>query len=272
MSGSLKHRGVVLGTLMAVGATAVAVTVGVLAGVGVAASAAAPQNTSPPTITGIPQEGHTLHGEKGNWTDSPTFTFFWLRCDKTGGSCAAIGGATTKNYTLTSVDVGNTLRFRVKATNASGSTFARSVPTAVIAAAAAPPPATGCPAGNGAVQVSQLTPPARLQIDGQQVNPPILSRSTQQVTLRYHVSACNGRSVQGALVYATGVPYHQLTNEAEAPTDATGWATITYRMLSGYPASPRQQLLAVFVRARKSGENPLGGISTRRLFSVPVRL
>src|SRR5207248_6602575 len=119
---------------------------------GVAASKAAPVNQTPPTISGTPQEGKTLHGSKGTWSNNPTsFAWQWVRCDKTGGSCANIVGATSKDYRLTSVDVGNTIRFRVRATNADGTTPATSVPTAVIQKATPPPPpvSNGCPAKNG---------------------------------------------------------------------------------------------------------------------------
>jgi hypothetical protein len=278
MSRSVKKRGALFGAALGVGTTlALVVGLGVFAGAGGAASAAAPKNTSPPTITGIPQEGHSLVGHRGTWTGNPTdYNDFWMRCDKDGASCANITGANDKNgYLLKSIDVGNTIRFKVQAKNADGSTFARSVPTAVIAAATTPPPppATGCPTGTGSVQAADVKPPARLLIDVQQSSPSVVHGGTgQTLVLRYHVSACGGRSVQGALVYATAVPFAQLSIPGEQATGSDGFAELSFRTLSGFPASRHQQLLAMFVRARKSGEDLLGGISTRRLFSIPVSL
>jgi hypothetical protein len=78
-----------------------------------------------------------------------------------------------------------------------------------------------------------------------------------------------GRAVTGALVYAVGVPSNRVTNAGEAQTDPTGWATITFHPLKGLPMRQGARL-TFFVRARKSGENPLAGVSTRRLVSVGV--
>jgi hypothetical protein len=252
------------------------VTVLAIAGFSEAAGSAAPSNSNPPTISGKTQEGQTLTSSTGTWTNSPTsYAYQWRRCDNTGGSCSTISGATDKSYLLKKVDDDNTIRARVTAKNADGSNSATSVPSAVVTAAPTPPPTTkdGCPtSGSGTLDTKDVALPARLVVDGQSVTPSVITKSTQDVTIKFHVSACGGRSIQNALVYSTAVPFEQFSIPAETPTGSDGWATMTMHQDRAFPASARQQLLAVFVRARKSGEPTLGGISTRRLVSFRVNL
>ena len=133
MSRSSKKRWTFGGLVAGVGATA-ALVVSLGAGAGTTAVTAAPNNTSPPTITGKAIEGSKLVGQRGSWSGTVAdYDDQWTRCDKDGGSCANISGATNRNsYVLKNVDVGNTIRFKVKAKNADGNTFASSVPTAVV--------------------------------------------------------------------------------------------------------------------------------------------
>jgi hypothetical protein len=239
-------------------------------------AAARPENTAPPTISGTPAEGSTLTGTNGSWTHGPTsYAYTWYRCDRNGNNCSGISGAHSSRYRLTSADVAATLRLRVTAGNSEGSSSATSVPTAVIQHAAPPPPTrpAGCPGGTASPdQVSQLSPPARLLVDTLQASPQVVTRGTTEVVVRFHVTSSCGRPVQGALVYATATPYNQFSIPPEAATGSDGWATLVFHRLRGFPVSGRQQLIAVFVRARKPGESLLGGISTRRLVSIPVRL
>jgi len=99
----------------------------------------------------------------------------------------------------------------------------------------------------------------------------VITRGTNTIVLRFHVSACSGRSIVGALVYQTATPYQQFSI-SEQPTGSDGWATLTLHRLNHFPASSNQRLLVVFVRARKPNEDLLGGISTRRLVSFTVNL
>jgi hypothetical protein len=238
-------------------------------------AAAAPANRTPPTISGTPAEGATLTGSNGSWTHSPTaYAFVWYRCDRNGNNCSSISGARSGSYRLTSADVGATLRLRVTAANSEGGSSSTSVPTAVIQHAAAPPPSRspGCPAVGNPDPVAKIVAPARLLVDTLQSDPRVVTRGTAALVVRFHVTSTCGGPVQGALVYATATPYNQFSIPPEAVTGSDGWATLVFRRLRGFPVSSRQQLIAVFVRARKPGESLLAGISTRRLVSIPVRL
>ena len=265
---SKKHRTAGLAGLAAVSVAVFAA----VAGLGTAARQAPPVNATPPSITGNAQQSQTLTAQNGTWTGTGTisFRYQWVRCNRSGNGCNDISGATERTYALRGADVGSTIRVRVTATNADGSTSATSAPTAVVTRSS--PSATGCPSGTGPITIGSLAPPARLTVDGQSLAPSPVGRSTQSLTVRFHVSACGGRPVQGALVYVTATPYNQFSIPPEQATGADGWSQLSMSRLRGYPATPRQRLLVMFVRARKQGENLLGGVSTRRLVSFPVNL
>jgi hypothetical protein len=264
-----RKRAVLLASaLSALGAAAA--TLALVAMPGNAAGTAAPSNTSPPTISGTAEVGQTLNADRGTWSGTPpiTYAYRWRRCNAGGNNCSNIGGATDNSYLVKPADLGHTLRVRVTASNNDGNETATSAQTAVVK----PPskPATGCPPGSNA-DVGQVTPPARLVIDRMQFSPSVVTTSTHNLLARFHVSDTCGQPVQGALVYATAVPFNQLS-VSEQPTGRDGWAGINFTVQSGFPAARHQQLLVLFVRARKPGDNVLTGISNRRLVSLRVTL
>jgi hypothetical protein len=87
------------------------------------------------------------------------------------------------------------------------------------------------------------------------------------------VVACDHQFVLGARVSATPTPFNQFTGP-EGITNSEGRATLTLTRRRGFPAALHQRNLIVFVRAHRAGEaeDILGGISNRRLVSLPVRL
>jgi hypothetical protein len=258
------------------GAAAVTALAGLPAGAVGARTQASPRPIAYPTVSGDPKQGHVLHGDRGRWQGHPTdFNVYWQRCGRDGHGCGEIGDtAGAYDYRLTAQDVGATLRFRVGAANGGARTWTSSAQTPIVVAGAqAPAPApTGCPAPSNPEQVTSISPPARLVVDGVQSDPTPVPGNTQSLVLRFHVGSTCGGSVQGALVYATVTPYFEFTTPPEQATGADGWVEFRLDRLSGFPVNARQTRLLVFVRARKSGESLLAGISTRRLVSVPVTL
>ena len=223
----------------------------------------APKNTAGPTISGNAQEDSTLTANPGSWSGSPapSFSYQWQRCVGTGGGCGNINGATGTTYKLTHDDVAHTVLVVVTAKNSNGTTTATTAESALVA------PAKSAQ-GGAAIQVSQVSLPNRLVIDGVKFSP---SRASTRgpITARFHVSDTRGFSIPGALVFALGLPYGWVYGSAEQATDQTGWATMTIRPTRNMPL--RRGDLVMFVRARKPGDSLLAGVSTRRLVQEAIR-
>jgi hypothetical protein len=223
--------------------------------------AAVPTNTSAPQVAGTLRQGSTVTARPGGWSSATgiAFHYQWFRCDAGGAHCTGIVGASNQAYVPTSADVGHRLLVQVRAQNSAGSTTAASKPSGVVAGAA-----------SNAVAVAGIALPDRLEVDRVVFSPSrITSRSTPLVA-RFHVREIDGgKSVSGALVRAIAIPYNRLSATREVVTDGGGWATLTFRVRSGFPLR-RGYLITMFVRARKPNESVLAGISTRRLVSVRV--
>ena len=144
---------------------------------------------------------------------------------------------------------------------------------AVVAAVAmAAPSATpnGCPTNKSAktAPIADLTPPARLQIVAFDVLSGPINEQTDTFTLKVRVGSTCSVNIKGASVYVTAVPYNQFSIPAEELTGDDGTTTLVFRRDANFPASDQQQQLTLFIRATKPGEDPLAGVSTRRLVGV----
>jgi uncharacterized membrane protein len=143
-----RHRArekIVGGTTALVAAILAGLTV--LAGSGSAAAAAAPQNSTRPTITGKAQAGQTLTADPGSWHSNSKvdYSYQWRRCGPVGANCVNLPGATDRLYTVRPVDVGRTLRVLVTAVNNDGANTATSKPTEVVTAAPTQAPSNTTP-------------------------------------------------------------------------------------------------------------------------------
>ena len=258
----MQGRTKLYGLAVAVAALAGAVALVAAVPIGTAQPAQAPENTQQPTISDTtPFAGQTLTANPGTWsgTQPITFTYQWRRCNAGGQQCADITGAINRTYAVRAGDVGNTLLVRVTARNAAGSGTADSAATGRVAAAP-----------SGTVPAASVNPPERLFIDQVQFNPAPIRSATAPVIVRVKVLDTRGRTVVGAIVFLRSTPV-VTTTPPETPTDGEGWATFRIRPERDFRIVFRPGYnLQFFVRARKTGDNTLAGVSTRRLVQVAL--
>jgi hypothetical protein len=99
-----------------------------------------PESKTPPTISGKPVTGAQLVADPGTYSGGAVakYLFQWRSCDRGGGGCTDVPGATGQTYGVRNTDLGHTLRVQVTAKNDYGSTVNESKATVVVAAPTVP--------------------------------------------------------------------------------------------------------------------------------------
>ncbi len=228
-------------------------------------SAKAPVETAPPTVSGSAVVGEQLSATRGTWqgTQPINYTIHWQACNEAITSCTA-NGATGTTYTVAKSDVGKRLRVKVVATNSAGNSSGLSDTTAV----AKDTSSGGGGGGSGnAVPVSDVGPAGeRLIVDKVTFNPNPVTTRNVPIRVTITVKDTKGRLVKGALVFFRSTPIVTST-PTDAATDSNGTVTYSIQPLSTFPIKNGYSV-QFFVKAYKSGDPTLAGISGTRLVQV----
>ncbi len=78
------------------------------------------KNSWAPSVSGTAKTGQTLTANPGSWVGlaALSYTYQWQRCNREGGECASIAGATSSTYVLASADAGKSNRVLVTSAEA----------------------------------------------------------------------------------------------------------------------------------------------------------
>jgi hypothetical protein len=188
-----------------------------------------PVNISAPTIFGTYAVGQLMFSRLGDWTQDPRyFTVQWQQCNAAGASCADIGGATNRSYTLQNADSGNTVRVGITAHNGFGSTLQYSAVTPVI---------------SGGTQ--NLTPSA--------------SGSSQATNSVSTPSFVNGKCGTGGCTVNTGAIFH--VNAADSSSAPYGGVCYPVGSCTSSPATISMQIVVARPGNLCGGSSPPAGCS-----------
>ena len=226
----------------------------------------APSNTTPPTISARPMSVRSSQPtpERGRACRRSPSPSPGSAATRTAPTASPIANASAPTYTAVDRDAGGTLRVVVTAMNLIGTASATSGPDRPSPRLAAG--ITTLPGGGKSVAVADIALPNQLLIAGVTFTPSRLS-SRDAFTLKVRVQDTRHYAVDGALVYALGVPYSRIAVAPEVPTKADGTVVLTLHPLAGLSLGPGQYLV-IFLRVRKPGDPTNGGVSVRQLIQL----
>lgn len=226
-----------------------------------------PRNTSSPFVSGTMVVGSLVTADPGSWTgrQSISFSYRWLRCNTQGGECVSIGGATGRNYRLTSSDVNHKMRFNITARNPVGSLTVISAESAIVTEPL-PSGATKLPSGEISIPATSVPRDQRLIVSQVVFSPNPVTSPAQPITVRVRVKDTRGFVVRDALVFVRSTPRVTSGGDRQAST-TDGW--VTYQLTPNANLRVRRGYsVQFFVKAYRSGDPALAGIAAYRLVQV----
>jgi hypothetical protein len=229
-----------------------------------------PLNSRTPTVSGSWIEGQTVTVNPGTWSGTApiSFSYQWLRCNASGGACASISGATTSQYRLTQADVGRKIRVNVTGRNAVGSKTVTSAESGTVAAAG-PAGVITLPTGERSIPVTSVPANARLVVDRVVFTPTTVRSRSAPISLQIRVKDTRGYVVRDALVFVRSTPLVTRAGQPRRPTQSNGYAVFQMTPRSSFPTT-RRGAVQFFVKAYRSGDNPLAGVAGYRLVQVRI--
>jgi hypothetical protein len=203
----------------------------------------APTNTQVPTIPGTAQQDTQLTGSAGIWggVPTPTLTYQWQDCNSAGNNCSSVAAnGNSLTYTPTSLDVGQTLRLSVTATNSAGHLTVASNPTAAVLIA--PPANTGVPTITGSASAQQ----------GVQLTATNGSWTNSPTSFSYHWFSCDASGNNCATTGSDSQTYTPGANDV----GGTIHVTVTAINNGGSASATSTQTATVLIGAPESTSPP----------------
>lgn len=225
-----------------------------------------PANTIVPTLTGL-QVGQTLTASPGTWSGMAPITYYYDWHRSNGSGWSTIAGAAGPTYTLTDADIGHNVFVQVKAVNADGELWVNSIPTSFVTGPTAGSSIT-LPGGQTSILIDNVSLPGRLVVDSATFAPASL-KAGGSVIAKVVVLDTLGHPVRGALVQIVGLPFGSINQPTETPTGIDGSVSIALTGTAQLAHTPGGAI-ALSIRARKPGENPLAGITAQRLVQLRI--
>ena len=227
-------------------------------------NAKAPVETAPPTVSGNAVVGEQLSATRGTWAGNPADQLHDPLAGLQRGD-HLLREQRRDGYDLHGREVGR--RQAAPREGGRDEQRRRRRPASPIPPRSSRKAGGGGGGGGNAVPVSDVGPAGeRLIVDTVTFNPnPVTSRSVP-IKVTITVKDTKGRLVKGALVFFRSTPIVTST-PTDAPTDGNGKVTYSVQPRSDFPIKNGYSV-QFFVKAYKSGDPTLAGISGTRLVQV----